>query len=468
MRALLAAAPPALALVLLLARVSPVRASLAALATGVVALLIGFPVSSAELIRTEAKALVTGLEVALIILGGVLLYELTERSGAQQRLGEWVGELTDDRGRRVLLVVLGVTPFVESVTGFGVGVIVAAPLLLRMGFGVLESAVLGLLGLVAVPWGGLAVGTLVAARLAGVPFDSLGAASALLSLPVFLIVGAAALWVALGRRGAVRRLPELLVVAAALCVGIWAVNRSLGTPLAGALGSLVAIAVVLALARLREGRVPQRSREAGRASLPYALLVALLGASQGAATLLPAGLARAIVASPAPWLFVTCALIPLLAGAVAAADALRSAAVRWLPVAAATFVFLALGALMTASGMSAALAEAGTRLGQGYLLLAPWIGGVGGFLTGSNSGANAMFATAQVEAAAQIGYPPLTLLAVQNVSASLLTMASAPRVALAASLLGPDAASGRVLRAVLLTDAVVLVALGALSLWLAT
>lgn len=467
MSTLLAATPPTVALVLLLARVTPVRASLAALATGVVALLVGFPVASGELIRAEAEALVTGIEVVLIILGGVLLYELTERSGAQERLGAWVGELTEDRGRRVLLVVLGVTPFVESVTGFGVGVIVAVPLLMRMGFAVIESAVLGLLGLVAVPWGGLAVGTLVAARLAGVPFDSLGAASALLSLPIFLIVGASALSVALGARGAARRLPELVVVAAALCAGIWAVNRSLGTPLAGALGSLAAIVAVLALARLREGRVPRRSRGAGRASLPYALLVALLAASQGAAALLPAGVASAIVSSPAPWLFVTCALTPLLTGAVAAAEALRSAALRWLPVAVATFVFLVLGALMTVSGMSAALAQAGTRLGQGYLLLAPWIGGVGGFLTGSNSGANAMFATAQVAAAKQIGYPPLTLLAVQNVSASLLTMASAPRVALAASLLGPEATSGRVLRAVLLTDAVVLAALGALALGLA-
>lgn len=56
-----------------------------------------------------------------------------ERAGAGDRLASWVLTVTGDEGRRVLLVVLGLTPFVESVTGFGVGAIVAYPLLCRTG-----------------------------------------------------------------------------------------------------------------------------------------------------------------------------------------------------------------------------------------------------------------------------------------------------------------------------------------------
>lgn len=55
-----------------------------------------------------------------------------ERAGAGDRLASWVLTVSGDEGRR-LLVVLGLTPFVESVTGFGVGAIVAYPLLYRTG-----------------------------------------------------------------------------------------------------------------------------------------------------------------------------------------------------------------------------------------------------------------------------------------------------------------------------------------------
>jgi lactate permease len=124
-------------------------------------------------------------------------------------------------------------------------------------------------------------------------------------------------------------------------------------------------------------------------------------------------------------------------------------------------VFLVLGALMTATGMSAELAQAGASLGDAYVALVPWVGGLGGFLTGSNAGANAMFAAAQADAARALGLAPLDLVAAQNVGASLLTMASAPRVALAVGLLGAVLEPARLLRVVLAVDAVALLAIGA-------
>ena len=117
--ALLAALPPAVALVLLLGRVPPARASVAALAAGAAAAALAFPVPWSELADAQRDALVTAAEVAAIVLGGLLLAELMTRLGAQERLGHWVGAVSADPARRVLLVVLGVTPFAESVTGSG-------------------------------------------------------------------------------------------------------------------------------------------------------------------------------------------------------------------------------------------------------------------------------------------------------------------------------------------------------------
>jgi lactate permease len=438
----------------------------AALAAGALAAALAFPVGWRALVAAERDALVTAAEVSAIVLGGLLLAEQMARLGAQERLGDWVARVSADPARRVLLVVLGVTPFAESVTGFGVGVVVAVPLLRQMGFPPARAALLALLGLVAVPWGALAPGTLVAARLAGVDVDALGVRSALLSLPVFLLVGAAALGLGVGIRAALHRAPELAVVAVALWAGILGANVLLGTPPAGVLGSLVAVLAVIGLVAVRERRAPPRDREAARAALPYAVLVALL---LGARALVAwaggedAAWGSAIV-SPALALLATCALTPRLLGARCfgeTAAALRAALPRWWPVAATTVVFLVLGALMTVTGMSAELARAGATLGDAYVALVPWVGGLGGFLTGSNAGANAMFAAAQADAARTLGLPPLELVAAQNVGASLLTMASAPRVALALGLAGAVPDPARLLRTVLAVDAVALLALGA-------
>lgn len=437
MHSLLAAAPIAIALVLLVVRVGPVLAGVCALVTAAAVTWLAFPTPVPDLRAGAVDIAPLSTEVVLILLGGILLNELLSARGVQERFGEWVTGVCGEGSRALLLVALGVTPFVESVTGFGVGAVVAIPLLRHLGFSPFRSAVAGLLGLVIVPWGALAPGTLVAARLTGVGFHQLGVRSALLSLPVFVLAGAAALILAVGKRRAVRAVPELLLVAGALWIGVLAVNIVVGTAVAGALGSLVALAAALTLARLREGSFSGPPYGLGRGLVPYAVLVAGLLAGRGLSALVGTGAPWwSVASSPATWLLLTCAATPALVPRGREPDriAVRAAAAQWWPVAVTTALFLVLGQLMTVTGMSGALAHAAAQMGTGYPAIAPWIGALGGFLTGSNTGANAMFATSQAETARAIGYPVLTMVAVQNVSASLATMAALPRVVLAVSL----------------------------------
>ena len=120
---------------------------------------------------------------------------------------------------------------------------------------------------------------------------------------------------------------------------------------------------------------------------------------------------------------------------------------------------------MTSAGMARELANAAVdHLHHSYLLFAPWVGGLGGYVTGSNTGANAMFATAQARAANRLDYPLVQLIGVQNVSASLLTMACAPRIALAQSLVGEEIRAASVARIVFAADALVLLVVGLVTL----
>lgn len=158
----------------------------------------GTPTPWGTVESASVHVLPTCVEVGIILLGGVLLNELLDTAGANQDIADWIARATRQRARAIVLIVLGVTPFAESIMGFGVGVVVAVPLLIRLRVLPQRAAIAGLLGLVVVPWGALAPGTLIAAQFTGVDLGELGELSALLSVPVYLVCAAAALLIAVG------------------------------------------------------------------------------------------------------------------------------------------------------------------------------------------------------------------------------------------------------------------------------
>ncbi|WP_019930802.1 L-lactate permease [Nocardia sp. BMG111209] len=437
MDALAAGLPIAVAVVLLLTR--RVGGQVIAAVTLVVSVVVAvwyFDFPWSRLAVGYRHALGTAVEIAIILAGGCLLNRVLAAAGTYAAVADWLrGTRREiDRTDVVLLIVLGITPFAESVTGFRVGIVMAIPLLRSVGFSPSRAAALGLLGLVIVPWGALAPGTLIAATVTGIPVDRIGQASAWLSLPVFLCCGAAALWVGYGR-AALSRLPDLLWSAGALWLGVLAAQYALGTPPAGAVGSVAGIAAGTVLLRLRHGSLARPGPRLAFLLSPYAVLLAgiLLGrmifrlaSGHGAAV--------AVLTSPALWLAVAAGYAVGVVLDRERVSVTRAALAQWWPVASTTLLFLFVGTTLAASGMSGAVAAAAGHLGPAYPLAAPWIGGVGGFLTGSNSGANAMFAAGQAAAAASVHRSALVTVAIQNVSGSLLTMASLPRLTLARQL----------------------------------
>ncbi|KOC30698.1 lactate permease [Comamonas testosteroni] len=403
------------------------------------------------------------LEVLLIVGGGLLLSEVLRASGAQKALADWLLARAGSGTGAVLLVVHGITPFAESVTGFGVGVTIGIPLLAHYGLPPRKVVLIGLLGLCAVPWGSMGPGTLVAATMAGLPFKELGQASALVSVIPFVITGmaAAALASAPGRR----RLALLqgLLSGLALTAAVALMNSLAGTAPAGALGALLVVGWHLLRLHLSRSDAdkPPLSAPGRRALAAYALL---LGGVLAAAALLRALDLPAAwhgLASPGLWLLV--AAVFFTRGRPAR-PSLAKVWRSWLQVAPVTALFIVLGVLMAVSGMAAQLAQALARSGPLYLLAAPFVGALGGFVTGSNTGANAMFAATQAEIAQALGVPLLPFMAVHNVSASLLLMASPGKVEMAVQLLAQGAAQRRwVQQSVLMLDLAAVALMGVLN-----
>src|SRR5690625_7312216 len=113
-----------------------------------------------------------------------------DRTGAQRKLANWLST-GGPTIAAALLMAHGVVPFLETVTGFGVSVLIGLPLLLSLGFAPYRAAILTLLGLMIGPWGSMGPGTLIAADVAGESLADMGPVSGWRDLIPFLPSGLA-------------------------------------------------------------------------------------------------------------------------------------------------------------------------------------------------------------------------------------------------------------------------------------
>lgn len=402
--------------------------------------------------------------VLYVLFGGLLLYNVLSAGGAVDAVSRFLGRLEPERESLAVGVVVGVAPFFESVTGFGVAVVISAPILLAAGFSPLKAAVLSSWGQCAVPWGALGVGTVIGADLSGMGFGELSDASAWLNLPLFPVYGLSAVILAGGWSGLRRRGFEAAALGLAAGFGTLGASLYLVPELSGAVGGLAAATVFLAVRwrRLAGLRPPIR------ALLPYGFLLALLALANGIASLsaLLEGLGPVFTGPGLPLLvsgLFAAALLGLGAGALGSAS--RKTFWQWLPTAAAVLTFVLAGGVVAESGAAAMLASGAAAFGVFYPIVAPVVGALGGVLTGSNAASNALFMPLQIEAARGLGFPDTLTAAVQNVSGSHASLLAPQRVILAATAAGLLGREGDIVRAALPPVAVSVLVLSLLG-WL--
>jgi len=462
---LILAASPILAIIALLAlRVRPILAVTAGIVL-VLCLSARFSFDANRVVEMAGSLGGVTLAVAIIMFGGILLSTLLSASGAQGLISDWLNRSAGDPARAVLLIGLGVTPFMESTIGWGAGVIVGAPLLIRAGLSPSRSCAVALLGLYLCPWGTLGSGLLVISELSGTDAGTLGPWIAVFNLPVSVVMSLAIYAVGIGRRAPRRLLVECLGGIGLGWAALLAANLWVSAPLAGVLASLATIIYFLVRARLAGGARLGLDERTRRALAPYGLLMAttILGAT--AARLLAHAPLAAVAGNPAPWMVVTLALTPRLLGLGYGplAEGLRSSARQWLPVFAVTALFLAFGALLATNGMSSVLAAAASELGERFLPFVPLLGSALGYITTSTTATAALAAPGLVEIAQALQIGPAIIVSSMTATAGAAIMASPARMALAASLCeavpGSSVDLRRVTRVVLAANLAVVLAL---------
>jgi lactate permease len=433
---------------------------------------------------TALEALHSTFVILWIILPALALYEFQNRTGAILRIRDALGGLTADRRAQAILIAWFFGLFIEGAAGFGTPVALAAPLLVGLGYDPVRAVVLALLGHAAgVSFGAVGTPTLAQVELSGL--DPAALAGRVATLHAILGPGLLLLMVRLAGEGPLTRSDLTLsaLAAATFFVPSVAIAALVGPEVPSLGGALLgALAFVLVLRRGVPGR------PAGLGTLlpdlaPYLAILALVLSTR----LLPP-LGEALRAAAFDWRLAggfsgrfeplyhpgTLLFLGLGAGAVLTGrtvflgPALRAALVRLVPVAAALGVMLALSRVMVRSGMVETLAETAALTGPAWPVLAPAVGVLGTFITGSATASNILFTDFQLSAAGALGLSPLAMTAAQGAGSAVGNIVAPHNIIAGSATVGLVGREGDILRRTSLACLVYVLAAGLLTLATAT
>jgi lactate permease len=445
------------------------------------------------------EGLLTSLTPLAIVAGAILLFTGLERSGAMARLTEWLRRLSPDRVVQAMLVGWSFSYLVEGLSGFGTPAALAAPVLVALGFPAIRAAAACLVmntvpvvfGAVGTPiWFGLGeIGLTPAEQLA------VGGRAALVQAIASPIVVISALLILMPWRDVRGRLVSVLLILAATAAGsLVAARFSTEFPsIVGGLCGLAASAIVARVIGARHNAHPQAEPTTAhdtpglplwRALTPLLLTIVLLAITRlepvGIKPLLLAdapavvldlgflgvlsisaslvvglekifgtgiGWSMAVLYVPfiIPFVLAFAVSVPLLRMSRAtAAGAMRGTASRLVKPAIALAGALVLVKLMTHGGEDAparligdAMARAVGAVEPGlWPSVAPLLGALGSFFSGSATVSNLTFGPVQEAIAMTLGLDRLDVLAMQSIGAAMGNMVCIHNIVAVAAVLG--------------------------------
>ncbi len=446
-----------------------VAGSLAGIGIGAVLIILvdRYQISARQAGDALGAAGVLSLNAISVIVPGLYFMLILRRQGRLERIVHWVEMLRISPNRKAIILIVGFVPAVESLTGFGVSLLLAVPIFLRL-WRSREGLRLSLIGMNIMPWGTLALATVVGASLVDQDPQRLGTATALTSFFVFPTISLLTLWV-IGGRAALGDVWFGVTVGFSLSALLFLANLLIRPEIAGVIAGVGAGSLGIALdAHASRERALEQLTGPGRVPPPKAAERAdASGAPAGAPTrlLVPylsvLGIILVIRQVPsverllqelvighgdvefAPLLSPGLALF-LVAGAMhlmhRTAISVRELLAKCKKPCFSVAAFLLLSQLMLESGMVGALANGVLSYTTSALVLVPLalvLAMVSGFATGSNLGGNALLMPLQAHIGAA-NDQSLLFLAIQNSGAGHAVFSSIPIIVLVLAILDAE------------------------------
>lgn len=381
--------------------------------------------------------------ILLIILMAIYSYNVLVESKAIETIKRQFASITDDKGILVLIMVWGFGGLLEGMAGFGTAVAIPAAILIGLGFKPVFSALVALLGnTVATGFGAVGVPVMTLCNeiseggVAGTVTLSEVSAFVILQLsPLFILIPFVILM--LTDRKAWLKNIFIAIWTGVISLGVQlvcAVNMGVETP--AILGSVAAIIALVVYARVFCGNRKDRKTEgknsrgerfgAGATLRAWSVYIFILVFILLSGSLCPpvnsflksclvTSFVIPVVGSKFSFAWIGNAAMMLFLGSVIGGY-IQGLTTRQLVVVLARTVvnlkfttitiisLICLASVMNYSGMIGALAAGLVALsGSFYPFIAPLVGAIGTFVTGSDTSSNILFGKLQANVAGQLG-----------------------------------------------------------------
>ncbi|WP_116047095.1 L-lactate permease [Amycolatopsis palatopharyngis] len=498
-------------------------AGLAALAValGVAVTGYGMPLHLALLSGTQGA--VFGLfPIMWIVLSAIWLYQITVVSGRFEDLHATFDRIHGDPRVQAIIIAFCFGGLLEALAGFGAPVAITGVMLMAIGFSRLRAAAVVLLANTApVAFGAIAIPIITAGNLTGIPYEEIGAYVGRQTPLLAAVVPLLLVFVADGRRGVRETWPVALTVGVVFGVAQFVSSNFVSVELTDIIASLAGLAAAVLVLRVWQPRGgsavrdrlaadEEHDRAPGSDALTNGTAVAVEPRTEAPAGTLTG---RRVLLALFPYLLVIAVFsVANLVGPIEKALTASDLAVAWpglgdiadssaykfqwlsspgtllllcgvvvaavyrVPVATAAgelvrtvvklrfalltvAAVLALAYVMNLAGMTVTMGTWIAGAGAAFAFLSPVLGWLGTAVTGSDTSANALFATLQQTAAVNTGLDP-TLLVAANTSGGVVgKMISPQNLTIAATAVGLVGRESEILRKVLLWSLGLLVAL---------
>lgn len=455
----------------------------------------------------HTRALLLAVDVLLIIWAAFLLYRVADEAGAIRTIGDSLPFLTANPGMQALIIGWVFASFLQGVGGFGVPVAVIAPILVGLGFSPLAAVVLPSIGHGwAVTFGSLGSSFQALIAATGLPGEQLAGTSAIFLGIAGFLVGAMVTYFVGGWDGLRQLALPVLVLGSVMSVTLYVVATSGLWNIASFSAGLAGLIVAIPLA----GRYRGEQNNSGNLNLRR-LLIALSGYAVMMVVILGIQMIPIVRAWLGQWViqvnfpevatsggmfglapFITAAgpgrKIPIFrhTGSILAYSAFLAYGIyRWagwyqpgaprrilsgtvrrvMSSSVSITSMVTMAVIMENAGMTDTLAR-GLAEGMGavFPLVAPWIGAIGAFMTGSNTNSNVVFGALQLRTAQLLGFQVAIILAAQTAGAALASVMAPTKVVVGASTAGMAGREGEVMRTLLIYTSLLVLLISVLAI----
>lgn len=425
--------------------------------------------------------------IIIVIIAAVFIYNLSIYTKSMDLIKNMMTSITTDQRILVLILAWGFGGFLEAIAGFGTAVAIPASIMAALGFDPVFAAIICLIAnTTPTAFGAIGLPVSTLAKLTNLDPNILSYAVGL-QLAVLIVIVPVILVMITGKSvKAIKGVLGISIVSGlAFAIPEVLTAKYMGAELPAILGSIVCLAVTIGYAKVFHKDKAFKDAEkisfskGFMAWVPFILVFVAIIFTSSLFPGISKGLSRISttvniyhsytftwINNPGSLIIIAGVVGGLIQGAKFGEilNVLGKTIKQMTKSAITIIAIVALAKVMSYSGMIKSIAVVLVAVtGSAYPIIAPIIGALGTFVTGSDTSANILFGQLQVEAAKSLGLNPYWLAAANTGGATAGKMISPQSIAVATAATGLAGAEGKILNATLKFCIVYVIVLGVIA-----